>query len=185
MIRKIFFLIASVSLVSCSQYSGPDYYTAGPDMKPNLGGYDEETYSEDISKLSFIMGKSQHIGNAPAKATRKVIDGKTVVDLAYEFPRGDKTYSFYMTIPDYQGIGMYNDTSKAVSITFHKKKAFPEEVPDTVWRSDGRILVEVVKADDKYIDVKFEGLFGAINSVPELLTVQYVAAGEIRNQWLR
>lgn len=183
--RKIFLIIASVSLASCSQYSGPDYYTAAPDMKQNKGGYDKASYSEDISKLSFFMGKSQHIGTAAAKATKKVINGKTVVDLAYEFPRGQKTYSFYMTIPDYQGVGIYKDTSKAVSITFHKKKDFPEEVLDTIWRSDGRIIVEVVKADEKYIDVKFEGLFGALNSVPELLTIQYVGEGEIRNQWLR
>lgn len=185
MIRKIFFILATAGLASCSTYSGPEYYTAGPDMKQNMGGYDPATYSEDISMMSFYTGTFQHMGTSPAKAKKNVENGKTVVGLEYEFPRNGKAHKFYMTIPDYMGVGVYKDTINPVTITFLKVKEYPEEVIQEIWKSDKTILVEVVKADKKYIEVKFEGKFNIFNSSDEITGTAYVAEGVIRNMWQR
>lgn len=185
MIRKIFFILATAGIASCSTYSGPEYYTAGPDLKQNMGGYDPATYSEDISMLSFYTGTFHHMGSAPAKATKYVENGITFAGLEYEFPRNGKAHKFYMTIPNYRGVGIYKDTVNPVTITFIKVKESPDEVIENIWKSDKTLLVEVVKADKKYIEVKFEGPFGIFSSSNELTGTGYVAEGMIRNMWAR
>lgn len=186
MIRNILFLFITAGLVSCSTYSGPEYYSANPDgNNQNMGGFNEESYGEDISKLSMIVGNVQHTGATPTKARIATVNGLKVVDMDYEFVWSGVTYSFFMKFPDFKGEGIYKDSTLPVTITFHKKKDDPSEVLPNIWTSDKTLLVKVVKSDKKYIEATFEGPFGIFDNSGQLQSTTYVSLGEIRLQWLR
>lgn len=182
--RKIFFLFAAVSFMSCSQYSGPEYYSANPEgNNKNMGTYDESSYGEDISKLSMILNNAVLTGTSPVKATREMYDGKQIVNISeYQFTRNDQTYIFFMRFPDFRGVGAYNGEDEPVTIKFNRKKLHDDDVIETHWESDPDIKVKVTKSDSKYLEVKFEGPFTATGSESGS---PYVSLGEIRVQWQR
>lgn len=193
--RIIFFLIATVGLLSCSTYSGPDYYTANPDGKPNGGGYDEATYNEDISRFNMRLDHEFHNGTVSTKAGKAVVNGKTVVNMTYEFKRGERDFIMHITLPDYKGEDIYGgDSTKPASIVFHKRKATPEEIPDSTWTGNEAtvipnvsrgIKVHVTHADAKYIDATFEGNFLITNPANDAIGISNVSVGVIRVQWQR
>ncbi len=200
--RLLYFLLIAAGFTSCSTFSGPQYNVAGPDNKANGGGYDEETYAEDISQFFMKIDYVHHDGTQAMKAVKRVENGITIVDIPYEFKRGERTFSFFMTITDYRGEGQYGlDLEHPAKIVFNKKKDFPEQVPDSNWLAfeglifDGTngpnaikskgVNVKVTHADSKYIDVTFEGNFLISDASGGPIGYSYISGGNLRVQWQR
>lgn len=160
--RQKFILFAAISIAfcSCSTYNAPTYVE--PANPADTTGIDPT----NTTHFAFVMYSENGVLHGGDPLTCKILEAKkekvgndTRVDLKMQFIRYNQPHTITLSIPDYQGEGVYGKDQKNeyANITMQIIK---NTVPDSMWYGDKNGLVlSVVNDNAKYIEIDFTGAF--------------------------